>query len=126
MKNKSVFQLDKLPIERFAESLGLPGAPKVKFVTKEIHRKRKEDGRKSSKASKREPKDADANSSEEDNSSDSEPEAGSSTEQPEPGPSTQVKVCRSETKCIERNQTQTQCRSGRNTIECLKERTGVS
>ena len=126
MKNKSVFQLDKLPIERFAESLGLPGAPKVKFVTKEIHRKRKEGGRKSSEASKRDSKDNKANSSGEDNSSDSESEAGAPTEQPEAGPSTQAKVCRSETDCAERNQTQCKRRSEQNTIECLNERTGAS
>ena len=34
-KDKSVFKLDELPIERFAESLGLPGAPKVKFLKKQ-------------------------------------------------------------------------------------------
>ena len=33
-KDKSIFQLDKLPVERFAASLGLPGAPKIKFLTK--------------------------------------------------------------------------------------------
>ncbi|PIA16024.1 DEAD-domain-containing protein [Coemansia reversa NRRL 1564] len=31
-KNKKVFDVDKLPLEEFAESLGLPGAPQVKFV----------------------------------------------------------------------------------------------
>ena len=34
-KDKSVFKLDELPLERFAESLGLPGAPKVKFLKKQ-------------------------------------------------------------------------------------------
>ncbi|KAJ1662903.1 ATP-dependent RNA helicase dbp4 [Coemansia sp. RSA 1813] len=33
-KNKSVFAIEKLPLERFAESLGLPGTPKIKFVEK--------------------------------------------------------------------------------------------
>ncbi|KAJ2759430.1 ATP-dependent RNA helicase dbp4 [Coemansia sp. BCRC 34490] len=33
-KNKSVFDIEKLPLEQFAESLGLPGAPKIKFVKK--------------------------------------------------------------------------------------------
>lgn len=33
-KNKEVFDVNKLPIEEFAASLGLPGAPKVKFVRK--------------------------------------------------------------------------------------------
>ncbi|KAJ2895656.1 ATP-dependent RNA helicase dbp4, partial [Coemansia aciculifera] len=31
-KNKSVFSVDSLPLDEFAESLGLPGAPKIKFV----------------------------------------------------------------------------------------------
>ncbi|KAJ2745773.1 ATP-dependent RNA helicase dbp4 [Coemansia sp. BCRC 34301] len=33
-KNKSVFNVDSLPLDDFAESLGLPGAPKIKFVKK--------------------------------------------------------------------------------------------
>ncbi|KAJ2806256.1 ATP-dependent RNA helicase dbp4 [Coemansia furcata] len=33
-KNKSVFDVDSLPLDEFAESLGLPGAPKIKFVKK--------------------------------------------------------------------------------------------
>ncbi|KAI9501373.1 ATP-dependent RNA helicase dbp4 [Coemansia spiralis] len=31
-KNKSVFNVEALPLEQFAESLGLPGTPKIKFV----------------------------------------------------------------------------------------------
>ncbi|KZO94678.1 DEAD-domain-containing protein [Calocera viscosa TUFC12733] len=30
-KNKDVFKLDQLPIKRYAASLGLPGAPRIKF-----------------------------------------------------------------------------------------------
>lgn len=40
-KNKSVFQLEGLPIQRFAESLGLPGAPKIKFLSKELATQKK-------------------------------------------------------------------------------------
>ncbi len=40
-KDKSVFKLEELPVERFAESLGLPGAPKIKFLSKEIAKKKK-------------------------------------------------------------------------------------
>jgi ATP-dependent RNA helicase DDX10/DBP4 len=36
-----IFKIDELPAERFAESLGLPGAPKIKFLTKEAAKKRK-------------------------------------------------------------------------------------
>ena len=31
-KDKEIFKLDKLPLEDFARSLGLPGAPKIKFI----------------------------------------------------------------------------------------------
>ena len=31
-KDKEVFQLNKLPLEEFSASLGLPGAPKIKFL----------------------------------------------------------------------------------------------
>jgi ATP-dependent RNA helicase DDX10/DBP4 len=31
-KDKDIFQLDKLPLEEYAASLGLPGAPKIKFL----------------------------------------------------------------------------------------------
>ncbi|CAL1710035.1 unnamed protein product [Somion occarium] len=40
-KDKDIFKLDQLPIERFAESLGLPGAPKVKFLSKEMAKQKK-------------------------------------------------------------------------------------
>ncbi|XP_006455286.1 hypothetical protein AGABI2DRAFT_153325 [Agaricus bisporus var. bisporus H97] len=40
-KHKSVFKIDELPVERFAESLGLPGAPKIKFLSKEAVKRRK-------------------------------------------------------------------------------------
>ena len=40
-KNKSVFKVEELPAERFAASLGLPGAPKIKFLAKEAAKKRK-------------------------------------------------------------------------------------
>lgn len=31
-KNKDVFQISKLPLEEYASSLGLPGAPKIKYL----------------------------------------------------------------------------------------------
>ena len=40
-KDKSIFKLGELPAERFAASLGLPGAPKIKFLAKEMAMKRK-------------------------------------------------------------------------------------
>lgn len=33
-KDKTVFKLDELPLDAFAASLGLAGAPKIKFVSK--------------------------------------------------------------------------------------------
>jgi ATP-dependent RNA helicase DDX10/DBP4 len=35
-KDKAIFKLAELPAERFAQSLGLPGAPKIKFLNKEL------------------------------------------------------------------------------------------
>ena len=40
-KDKSIFNLGELPADRFAASLGLPGAPKIKFLAKEMAMKRK-------------------------------------------------------------------------------------
>jgi ATP-dependent RNA helicase DDX10/DBP4 len=40
-KDKSIFKIDDLPVERFAESLGLPGAPKIKFLSNEAVKRRK-------------------------------------------------------------------------------------
>lgn len=40
-KDKTIFKLDALPLEKFATALGLPGAPKVKFVTREMAKQRK-------------------------------------------------------------------------------------
>ncbi|KAI0327508.1 DEAD-domain-containing protein [Cubamyces sp. BRFM 1775] len=40
-KDKSIFKLDELPVERFAEALGLPGMPKIKFLSKEMAKKKK-------------------------------------------------------------------------------------
>ncbi|KAF8646746.1 hypothetical protein AX16_007073 [Volvariella volvacea WC 439] len=44
-KDKSIFQLDQLPVERFAASLGLPGAPKIKFLNKELAKRRAAQGK---------------------------------------------------------------------------------
>ncbi|KAG6873510.1 hypothetical protein C0995_014778 [Termitomyces sp. Mi166 len=40
-KDKSIFKLNELPVQRFAESLGLPGAPKIKFLDREIAKQKK-------------------------------------------------------------------------------------
>ncbi|KAH7921470.1 DEAD-domain-containing protein [Leucogyrophana mollusca] len=40
-KDKSIFKVGELPVEAFAESLGLPGAPKIKFLGRELARKAK-------------------------------------------------------------------------------------
>ncbi|KAM5542404.1 hypothetical protein V8D89_003863 [Ganoderma adspersum] len=40
-KDKSIFKVDELPIQRFAEALGLPGMPKIKFLSKELAKKKK-------------------------------------------------------------------------------------
>lgn len=40
-KDKNIFKVGELPVERFAESLGLPGAPKIKFLRDGITKQRK-------------------------------------------------------------------------------------
>ncbi|KAG9313760.1 hypothetical protein JVU11DRAFT_6119 [Chiua virens] len=40
-KDKSIFKLDELPVDKFAESFGLPGAPKIKFLSREQAKKQK-------------------------------------------------------------------------------------
>lgn len=40
-KDKSIFKVDELPAEEFAASLGLPGAPKIKFLAKDAAKKKK-------------------------------------------------------------------------------------
>ena len=40
-KDKSIFKLEQLPLEPFAESFGLPGAPRVKFLSKELAKQKK-------------------------------------------------------------------------------------
>ncbi|KAF5325153.1 hypothetical protein D9619_009771 [Psilocybe cf. subviscida] len=40
-KDKSVFKLDELPVDKFAEALGLPGTPKIKFLSKAAMNQRK-------------------------------------------------------------------------------------
>ncbi|KAG8743286.1 ATP-dependent RNA helicase dbp4 [Ceratobasidium sp. 414] len=44
-KHKSIFQVDKLPLEEFAASLGLPGTPKVKFLDQRSSKKHKNESR---------------------------------------------------------------------------------
>lgn len=44
-KDKSIFKLHQLPLEQFAESLGLPGAPRVKFLSKELAKQKKDASR---------------------------------------------------------------------------------
>ena len=40
-KDKSIFDVTKLPAEAFAASLGLPGVPKIKFLSREQARVKK-------------------------------------------------------------------------------------
>ncbi|KAF8878069.1 P-loop containing nucleoside triphosphate hydrolase protein [Infundibulicybe gibba] len=40
-KDKTIFKVGELPTERFAESLGLPGVPKIKMLSKELAKKKK-------------------------------------------------------------------------------------
>lgn len=44
-KDKSVFKLDALPLDEYAASLGLAGAPKIKFGTKQEASEKKNQAR---------------------------------------------------------------------------------
>jgi ATP-dependent RNA helicase DDX10/DBP4 len=44
-KDKDIFKIDELPVDKFAESLGLPGTPKIKFLSKAVAKLRKNSSR---------------------------------------------------------------------------------
>ncbi len=66
-KDKAIFQLDKLPADRFAAALGLPGTPKIKFLAREKAKQKKNASR-----------DVDGADGKEDSGSESESEGGPS------------------------------------------------
>ncbi|CAE6459942.1 unnamed protein product [Rhizoctonia solani] len=79
-KDKSVFQLDKLPLDAFASALGLPGAPKVKFIDQAMAKKRKNESRQAQLAAAQ--ADAEESSAESGSGSEGEDEAAPLAEQP--------------------------------------------
>ncbi|KAH7337634.1 DEAD-domain-containing protein [Rhizoctonia solani] len=79
-KDKSIFQLDKLPLDAFAAALGLPGAPKVKFIDQAMAKKRKNESRQAQLAATQ--ADAEESSAESEAGSEGEGEAGPSVERP--------------------------------------------
>lgn len=40
-RDKDIFKVTELPLKEFAASLGLPGAPKVKFINKDVALRKK-------------------------------------------------------------------------------------
>ncbi|KAF7366467.1 RNA helicase [Mycena sanguinolenta] len=81
-KDKSIFKLTELPAERFAESLGLPGAPKIKFLTKEMAKQKKKQ-EKAAAANAEEDSDEEEDSGDEGDLHDSsDEEAGEEEEEP--------------------------------------------
>ncbi|KAG2359891.1 DEAD-domain-containing protein [Suillus spraguei] len=79
-KDKSIFKVDELPVEKFAESLGLPGAPKIKFLNRELVRKQKNSSR--TVAAIQAEIEAEAKQGHSDSEDDSEEEAVSSNDEP--------------------------------------------
>ncbi|KAJ3995683.1 P-loop containing nucleoside triphosphate hydrolase protein [Lentinula boryana] len=49
-KDKSIFKIAELPANEFAESLGLPGAPKIKFLSKQVAKEKKNTDRRADTA----------------------------------------------------------------------------
>ena len=79
-KDKSIFKVDQLPVDRYAESLGLPGTPKIKFLSKELAKQKKNASRavaaaQSSAAASSSDEDSDAEDGDVHSSSDEEAEA---------------------------------------------------
>lgn len=79
-KDKSIFKVDELPVEKFAESLGLPGAPKIKFLNRELVKKQKNSSR--TVAAIQAEIEAEAKQGHSDSEDDSEEEAVSSDDEP--------------------------------------------
>ena len=78
-KDKSVFKISELPVEKFSEALGLPGMPKIKFLSKELAKQKKNASRAIAElttAAEKSKTEADAEESEEDSSSEESDEDG--------------------------------------------------
>ena len=73
-KDKSIFKVSELPVDQFAESLGLPGTPKIKFLSKEMAKKKKNADRTATKATAEALKENSGSEVEEDSSSEEEEE----------------------------------------------------
>ncbi|PBK81455.1 DEAD-domain-containing protein [Armillaria gallica] len=73
-KDKSIFKVSELPVDQFAESLGLPGTPKIKFLSKEMAKKKKNADRTAAKATAEALKENSGSEVEEDSSSEEEEE----------------------------------------------------
>ncbi|KAG7442879.1 DEAD-domain-containing protein [Guyanagaster necrorhizus] len=73
-KDKSIFKISELPVDQFAESLGLPGTPKIKFLSKEMAKKKKNADRTAAKATAEALKENSGSEVEEDSSSSSDEE----------------------------------------------------
>ncbi|SJL10470.1 related to ATP-dependent RNA helicase dbp4 [Armillaria ostoyae] len=71
-KDKSIFKVSELPVDQFAESLGLPGTPKIKFLSKEMAKKKKNADRTAAKATAEALKENSGSEVEEDSSSEEE------------------------------------------------------
>ncbi|KAG8872316.1 ATP-dependent RNA helicase dbp4 [Tulasnella sp. 331] len=77
-KDKSIFKLEELPVEKYAESLGLVGVPKIKFLNREVlaKRRKKQNANQALEqvSAKEEEEGAVASSSSDEDGSDQEPE----------------------------------------------------
>ena len=80
-KDKSIFKLEALPVDRFAESMGLPGTPKIKFFSRELAKQKKNASREV-EALKSKPTDAsESEASDDEEANDSGEEPGTSDEE---------------------------------------------
>ncbi|GAA6006800.1 RNA-dependent ATPase HCA4 [Rhodotorula paludigena] len=86
-KDKSVFKLDTLPLEEYAASLGLAGAPKIKFGTKQEASDKKNQARQVEELKKEIEDGKDESGDEEESEGEDEDEDGSEEENAVAGPS---------------------------------------
>ncbi|KAF9045500.1 P-loop containing nucleoside triphosphate hydrolase protein [Panaeolus papilionaceus] len=84
-RDKSIFKLDGLPVDKFAEALGLPGTPKIKFLSREVAKQRKNASRalEEAQAEAVEPSSSESESDEESGSEDGPSDEESESEKKE-------------------------------------------
>ena len=83
-KDKSIFKVSELPADEFAASLGLPGTPKIKFLSKEKAKEKKNASRVAAALQAEISKERGIPAADEEDSEESEEESSEAEEDDEP------------------------------------------